>query len=409
MAPAVVQRREEEELSTIDLPIQQKKTLAPQASEPTVSENKFNYTPGFQTVNSVPREKYAYEDLTPSFPDVKWAPLSLVPYSDKGLLGSPTFHNLLSAATSVVDYTPKIGTEITGVKLNALTDLQKNDLARLLAYRGVVFFRDQHDLTVDQQLDLGRYWGTLHTHPTTALPKRAGLDEIHVVWSDENSIDQAAVFPLGYAWHSDVTFELQPPSYTSLKLIAAPPPGAGGDTIWSSGYGAYDALSPHLQKYLEGLTAEHSAEEQAQGSRILGRPVRREPIKTNHPIVRTHPVTGWKSLFLNPGFVRRINGVPRAESDAILRHLNQVMVETAEIHARFAWREGDVAIWDNRVTNHSATYAHLPHRRHALRVAPHGEVPVFDPNGTSQEAALSAALGRQVPNKDGGAFLNYND
>jgi sulfonate dioxygenase len=97
-------------------------------------------------------------------------------------------------------------------------------------------------------------------------------------------------------------------------------------------------LSPHMQKYLEGLTALHSAELQAQGSRDLGRTVRRDP------------VTGWKSIFFNPGFVTKIVGVPKTESDHIISFLTEIIATSPEVHARFQWNEGDVAFWDNRVT-----------------------------------------------------------
>ena len=147
-----------------------------------------------------------------------------------------------------------------------------------------------------------------------------------------------------------MTYEIQPPSYTSLKLLTGPPRGGGGDTLWASQYAAFDVLSPYMQTYLESLTALHTADLQAEGSRALGRAVRREPITTEHPLIRTHPVTGWKSLFFNPGFVTKIVGVPRAESDAIIRYLNEIIATTQELHARFQWQKNDVALWDNRIT-----------------------------------------------------------
>ena len=145
-----------------------------------------------------------------------------------------------------------------------------------------------------------------------------------------------------------VTYELQPPSYTSLKLLTGPPRGAGGDTLWSSQYAAYDLLSSGMQKYLECLTALHSAEEQAEGSRALGRPIRREPVITEHPLIRVNPVTGWKSLFYSPGFVKAIKGIPKMESDAIMAYLDHVIIATQEIHARYQWSKGMVVFWDNR-------------------------------------------------------------
>ena len=116
-----------------------------------------------------------------------------------------------------------------------------------------------------------------------------------------------------------------------------------------------------MQKYLEGLTALHSADLQAEGSRALGRPVRRDPVTTEHPLIRTHPVTGWKSLFFNPGFVTKIVGIPKMESDTIIRHLNEIITTTQELHVRFQWQKNDVAFWDNRncVSNNQAAASYI--------------------------------------------------
>jgi sulfonate dioxygenase len=205
-----------------------------------------------------------------------------------------------------------------------------------------------------------------------------------------------------------VTYELQPPSYTSLKLLTGPPRGAGGDTLWASMYGAYDILSAGMQRYLEGLTAIHSAWAQAKESQALGRPVRRQPVITEHPLIRTNPVTGWKSLFYAPGLIVGIKGVPKLESDAIMKFLDTVVAATQELHARYQWTKGMVAFWDNRTVNHAATYGYTPFRRHAIRVTPHGEKPVFDPKGKSMEEEMSKATGRPLVNKDGARQSNYN-
>ena len=164
-----------------------------------------------------------------------------------------------------------------------------------------------------------------------------------------------------------------------------------------------------MQKYLESLTALHSADEQAEGSRAGGRPVRRAPVTTEHPLIRVNPVTGWKSLFFNPGFVTKIVGVPKAESDAIIRYLNDIIATTQEAHVRFQWRKGDVAFWDNRSTNHSASYGFMPHRRHAVRVAATAEKPFFDPAGRSQEEEFNEKWRLPKVNKDGSRRSNYND
>lgn len=160
------------------------------------------YQPGRTVVE--PHDFYEHESLRPSFPRVHWDPLTEVPYHDNGIHGDSRFSNLLSSATDVFDYNPKIGTEIHGVNLASLTDAQKNDLARLTAVRGVVFFRNQTDLDIDAQRALGAYFGKLHKHATTAVPLQAGLEDVHVVHTEGSSKEQRAVFSPTFLWHSDV-------------------------------------------------------------------------------------------------------------------------------------------------------------------------------------------------------------
>lgn len=126
----------------------------------TLKAATFDYEPGRTHVED--HQDYQHKDLLPYFPDIHWNPLTKVPYDDKGLLGDPKFRNLLEAATDVFDFTPKIGTEISGIRLANLSDAQKNDLARLIAHRGVVFFRGQHDFDINAQRELGKYFGKLH-------------------------------------------------------------------------------------------------------------------------------------------------------------------------------------------------------------------------------------------------------
>lgn len=118
-----------------------------------------------------------------------------------------------------------------------------------------------------------------------------------MVYSDSSHQPDSTSF--SKRWHTDVSYELQPPSTTSLKMLTCPE--AGGDTLWSSGYSLYSSLSPGFQTYLEGLSAVHSAFEHANSARAVGLHIRREPIETTHPVVRVHPTTGWKSIYVNPG------------------------------------------------------------------------------------------------------------
>lgn len=122
--------------------------------------NKFGYKPGHTVVEA--HDNYPHEDLLPSFPDLHWEPLEEVPYEDRGLQGDKDFRDLFADATDVFDYTPKIGTEVHGINMAKLNNAQRNDLARLVAVRGVVFIRGQDEFDIEAQRDLGRYFGSLH-------------------------------------------------------------------------------------------------------------------------------------------------------------------------------------------------------------------------------------------------------
>ncbi|KAI0326411.1 alpha-ketoglutarate-dependent sulfonate dioxygenase [Cubamyces sp. BRFM 1775] len=316
---------------------------------------------------------YQYAKYKPHWPDVKWEPLGDIAVTDRGQFADPEKKSLLSAAAKVQHLTPAIGTELSGIDLRQLTDQQKDELALLIAERGVVFFRDQ-ELNIHEQLELARHFGPLHKHATTPVPREPGLEEVHVVYNDGSRRPDPSAFSKLELWHSDVSYEQQPPSATSLKVITSPP--YGGDTLWSSGYALYSSFSAGFQKYLEGLSAVHSAVAQADGARAAGHTVRREPVETVHPVVRVHPVTGWKSIYVNPGFTRRIVGLPKAESDAILSLLFHQISENPDFQVRFHWEPNSIAIWDNRIVTHSATFDFWPHVRHALRATPHGERPL---------------------------------
>ena len=191
-----------EESSTTPISISKKDTTAPVSSLENTPPDSLTYEPGRTSIEK--HEIYEHEDLRPTFPDVHWPPLTEVPYHDRGHHGDPRFRKLLHAATDVFDYNPKIGTEIHGINLAKLTDAQKDDLALLISLRGVVFFRNQTDLDIDAQRELGKYYGTLHKHATTSVPRRGDLDDVHVVYTDEKSKDQKAVFAPSFLWHSDV-------------------------------------------------------------------------------------------------------------------------------------------------------------------------------------------------------------
>jgi sulfonate dioxygenase len=186
-------------------------------------------------------------------------------------------------------------------------------------------------------------------------------------YRNRNKLDKLTT--TGY--HSDVSYERQPPGITILTLLSVPP--TGGDTGWTSQTAAYARLSTPIKTLLEGLRAEHSGFPQAEGARRDGKHVRREPILTQHPIVRIHPATGQKALFVNPGFTKRIVGLKQEESDALLKLLFKHIAQGQDFQVRIKWEEGTVALWDNRVTAHTAISDYNVHNpqeglRHGFRI-----------------------------------------
>ncbi|CAM0138526.1 hypothetical protein VKS41_007142 [Umbelopsis sp. WA50703] len=311
--------------------------------------------------------------------DTKYPPIPEFEVVDRGHNADPKKEALLSAATKIIELTPHIGSEIHGLQLNKLTDKQKDELALLVAERGVVFFRDQ-DINIHEQLELGRYYGPLHIHPTSGQPK--DLPEVHVVFLDNKErTTKRQEYLVGRSngdfWHTDVSYEKQPPGLTTLKIDTLPP--VGGDTLWASGYLAYEKLSPPIQKLIENLEAVHTAHDQANASAKAGGPVRREPIESIHPVVRTHPVTKRKALYVNPVFTRRIVGLTQRESNTILQLLYDHIAGGYDFTVRFKWEKNSVAVWDNRVTVHNAIFDYTKvGRRHGLRVTPQAEKPYLD-------------------------------
>ncbi|ETI37203.1 hypothetical protein F441_16614 [Phytophthora nicotianae CJ01A1] len=319
--------------------------------------------------------EFEHPELRSVYPTTKYDPIPVLPYEDRGLKADPTFKNLLKDAT-VTHLAPKIGTELSGIQLHELTDAQRDELALLVSHRGVVFFRDQ-EINIEQQIDLGRYYGPLHVHQNLGHPE--GHPEVLVVENsvaDSDRIIKRQQYDPDNVWHSDVSNERQPPSYTSFKVLTNPP--LGGDTLWASAYEAYERLSPPFKKFIEGLTAIHSSKAQAERAEQRGHTIRRAPVEFEHPVVRTHPVTGRKALFVNPAFTRRIPQLSSRESDAVLKVLYKHITEGHEFQVRFRWSKNAVAVWDNRITAHFATFDYLPGNRHAVRVTTQGEIPYFD-------------------------------
>ncbi len=232
-----------------------------------------------------------------------------------------------------------------------------------------IFFRDQV-MDWEQHKAFGKLFGELHIHP--AAPGPEGHPEILVIHADENS-----KYVAGQAWHADVSCDAEPPMGSILHLHTVTE--AGGDTMFASMSAAYDALSDTMKSFLDGLQARHESEH-VHSCGYVGRKGKLRdgenayPAAT-HPVVRTHPVTGRKCLFVNSGFTTRIEGLSRTESRAILDFLFK-HIEAPEFHGRFGWRENSIAFWDNRCVQHRALWDYHPHVRSGHRVTVAGDRPV---------------------------------
>lgn len=283
---------------------------------------------------------------------------------------------------SVEPSTRNIGAEIAGVDLSQpLSDEIFKEIERALLDHLVIFFRGQ-DLSPEAQIAFAERFGRL-SPPHPVIPSLPGHPAITVF---ENDADRPAETN---TWHSDVTFEASPAMGSILYCKKTPQPG--GDTIWSNMYAAYDSLSEPLRQMVSTLRAVHSIENfgasQIYDSRDpnkMGQVLDAKP-PVEHPVVRTHPVTGKAALFVNRTFTRRIRGLRKEDSAAILELLCR-KAETPEHQVRMRWAEGTVAIWDNRCTQHYAVNDYFPEYRRMHRVMIDGDVPFFKPQNVPRAA-----------------------
>jgi taurine dioxygenase len=261
------------------------------------------------------------------------------------------------------DVNTKIGTEVTGVVLRDLDQAGVDELKQLAAERGVLFFRDQ-EMTLAEQVEFGGRLGELHIHPAAKAPD--GFPEVLLIHTDAES-----KYTAGNGWHTDVSCDERPPALSMLRIEQPPP--SGGDTVWASMYEAYETLSPSMQAYLGTLTAVHSGDQAYRGR--YGYNGDREFPVSEHPVIRTHPDTGRKGLYVNMGFTSHIKGLRARESQALLTMLYDHIAYGINFQVRFQWEPNSVAIWDNRCVQHHASWDYYPETRHGYRVTTRGEVP----------------------------------
>jgi len=268
----------------------------------------------------------------------------------------------------VMQVTPHLGAEIAGIDLSRpLGNRQVDELHDALAAHQVLFFRDQ-SLDYDSAKAVGRHFGELHVHPNTPGPE--GHPEILPIHADATSKRVA-----GEQWHSDVSCDPEPPLGSILYLHTVPP--VGGDTLFASQYAAYDALSARMKTYLEGLVALHDGGPFYRhiNARIGVAEAGRAYPSARHPVVRTHPATGRKALYVNRVFTQRIEGLPEDEAEALLEFLVEHSTKP-DFQMRFRWQPNSVAFWDNRAVQHLAIWDYFPQTRSGFRVTIKGDRPV---------------------------------
>jgi taurine dioxygenase len=288
-----------------------------------------------------------------------------------------------------------IGADISGIDIaSPLAPETVQQVKDALHKYKVIFFRDQH-LDHASQITFGRQFGQLtYAHPHDEAPPD-GYAEIFTVDPDRYEQRYGEDFRKNLrrrqysyftGWHTDVTAAVNPPAVSILRADVVPE--IGGDTQWTNLQAAYEGLSPTVQEFVDGLRAEHrygGPDTSLSRSGSYSKRIQDNLLVAIHPVVRVHPVTGAKGLFVNPGFTNHIVDVSARESKAIL-DLLYAEITKPEYTVRFRWAPGSVAVWDNRATSHLAPtdIEHLNVRRTLHRVTVIGDVPV-GPDGRESE------------------------
>lgn len=273
---------------------------------------------------------------------------------------------------TVTRLAPALGALVQGIDLSlpVSADALEELRAALVRYQ-VLFFRQQ-SITPRQHRDFAARFGELHTHPI--YPQHPEASEILVLDTESVDLKDNAI------WHTDVTFSATPPM--GAVLVARQLPQSGGDTLWASSFAAYDALSDRLKILLEGLTATHDFTKSfplkrfglnaADAERWNETRIKNPPL--SHPVLRTHPESGRKGLFVNEGFTTEINELPEQEGKALLDFLFAHQARP-DFSVRWRWTSGDIAFWDNRSTSHYAVDDYRPARRIMHRATILGDRP----------------------------------
>ena len=243
-------------------------------------------------------------------------------------IDSSTASPMAQPAWEVNRLSAALGAEIRGIDLAAVTVVDAAAIEQLLLQHHVLFFPGQQ-LTVDEHVAFGRHFGPLEGHPNIKNPFTQHPELLELAASHGGVADE---------WHTDLTFQAEPALMSVLKMVRCPP--VGGDTMWANLHAAYDELSAPMRELCDGLSALHDAH-----------PHNRPDKMAVHPVVRIHPKTGRRALYVNEHFTRRIVEMNATESDVLLAYLTK-WVSHPRFTVRYRWTEGTIAMWDNRCTQH---------------------------------------------------------
>lgn len=269
----------------------------------------------------------------------------------------------------VKPYSPNLGGVVTGIDLSKeISNSELDFIKDAFNQYQVLFFQNQSEIPPNLQVKLGKSFGPLHVHP--AAPTMEGHPEIFEIHTHKNSKISNGT----ENFHSDVSCDEYPPLGTMLQLHILPE--CGGDTMFVNMYAAYETLSKPMKEFLGSLKAWHESEHIYKG-RYSERGVSDKDIlcpSALHPIIRTHPETKKKALFVNRSFTTRIEGLLKSESDSLLKFLFD-HAEQIDFQIRYRWNKNDMAFWDNRCAMHRAIWDYWPNERKGRRVTIKGDIP----------------------------------
>lgn len=290
---------------------------------------------------------------------------------------------------TITAMSPTIGAMISGIDLSEpLDDAQIGEIRQALLDYKVVFFRDQ-DLTTEQHLSFAKRFGELEIHPFAI--NKLDYPEVLAIAHDADHPGQEN------GWHSDVTWRLEPSLGSILRCVEAP--DVGGDTVFADMYAAYDGLPQRIKDRVDGRVARHDFPHFRTSLRKRGATedeiaaLALEYPNPEHPVIRTHPESGRRGIYVNASFTQEIVGMDSDESDELLQIL-YAQAQFPEYQVRFSWEKNSIAFWDNRSCQHYAVSDYWPNNRRVERVTIVGDAPYFDTEYAPADHAESPFRGK---------------